>query len=140
MNRIILIGRLTRDPEYKTYQTENGEFRLAKFSLAVSRNTSKDVTDFFVVKGFNKLADTAYKYLHRGMRIMVEGELQTSSYPDKETGEKKTVYEISAQRFEFLDSKKDSSDQPGDYPPPSPENDDGFMNIPEGYDEELPFR
>lgn len=141
MNKIILIGRLTRDPEYNTYSTENGEFRVAKFGLAVSRNTSRDVTDFFNIKGFNKHADTAFKYLHKGMRIMVEGELQISTYPDKETGEKKTAYDIIVQRYEFLDSKKDSSnDQPGNYPPPAPEGYDGFMNIPDGYDEELPFR
>ena len=141
MNKIILIGRLTRDPEYNTYPTENGEFRVAKFSLAVSRNTERDVTDFFNVRGFNKLADTAFRYLHKGMRIMVEGELQTSTYSDKKTGEKKTAYDIIAQRFEFLDSRKDSgNDQSGNSPPPAPEDFDGFMSIPDGYDEELPFR
>lgn len=140
MNKIILTGRLTRDPAYKRCNSVNGEFRVANFNLAVRRSGTKDVTDFFRIKAFNAFADSAFHYLHQGMRIMVEGELQTSSYPDRETGEKKTAYEVVVQRFEFLDSRKEDSSQTGNYPPPAPEGYDGFMNVPDDELDDLPFR
>lgn len=140
MNKIIVTGRLTRDPAYKRCNSVNGEFRVSNFNLAVRRNGSRDTTDFFRIKAFNGIADSAFHYLHQGMRIMVEGELQISSYPDRETGEKKTLYEIVAQRLEFMDYRREESSQEGNYPPPAPEGYDGFMGVPEDEMDDTPFR
>lgn len=141
MNRVIMIGRLTRDPECKEISSQNGKFQVANFDIAVRRNTT-DVTDFFHVKAFNKLSDIAEKYLRKGMKVLVEGELLTSSYTDKDTGKKKTSFEISATRIEFVESKSGNENDGStrNYPPPTPADYDGFSGIPEGYDENLPFK
>lgn len=136
MNKVIMIGRLTKDPDFKEVQQENGGFHVANFDIAVRRNTKK-VTDFFHVKAFNKIADISRDYLHKGMRILVEGELNVTSYPDKETGEKKSYCEINASRIEFIDTKN-NGDSAGSVPSPAPDEYNGFMDIPEGY-ENLPF-
>lgn len=144
MNKIILVGRLTRDPVYRQYNNDKGAFSVANFDLAVKRNTARSSDDgayFFHIKAFNKLADTAANYLHQGMRILVEGELQTSAYPDKETGEKKTYYEICAQRLEFLDgnSGNETRQTNGDIPPAS-DGHRGFVDMPEEEMDEMPFQ
>lgn len=141
MNKVIMIGRLTKSPDYKEISSQNGTFRVANFDIAVRRNSSA-TTDFFHVKAFNNLADTARDYLRKGTKVLIEGELQTSSYPDKDTGEKKIYYGINAARIEFIESKSGvgSSDTAGGYPPPVPDGYDEFMNIPDGIDEDLPFK
>lgn len=140
MNKVIMSGRLTKDPDYREIQQEIGSFHVANFDLAVRRN-SKNVTDFFRVKTFNKIADNVKEYLHKGMRVLVEGELNITSYTDKETGEKKSYCEINASRVEFIDAKNGSENgsNSGGYPQPAPDGDDSFMSIPEGY-EDLPFK
>ena len=139
MNKVIMMGRLTKDPEHKEVSSGNGNFQVANFIIAVRRNTS-DTTDFFRVKAFNKLSEIARDYLHKGMRVLIEGELNTSSYANKDTGEKKTSYEINAVRIEFVDTKSGNNNAPGNFPPPAPEGYDGFMNIPDEIDEDLPFK
>ena len=136
-----MLGRLTRDPVCKEIRSQNGDFRVANFDIAVRRNTT-DVTDFFHVKAFNKLSDVAEKYLRKGMKVLVEGEMTTSSYTDKDTGKKKTSFEINVSRIEFVDAKSGSENNGSTqkYPPPTPEGYDGFKNIPDGFDEDLPFK
>lgn len=139
MNKVFMSGRLTKDPVFKTIKTQTGYFNVTNFDLAVRRNAS-DKSDFFHIKAMNKQAEIARDYLHKGMRVVIEGEFQTSAYPDKETGEKKTAYEINVNRIEFFDTKDGSAMQEGKYPQKAPEGYNGFMDIPEGMEAEMPFR
>ena len=136
MNKVILIGRLTRDPEVRYSQGENAT-AIARYSLAVDRKFKREGeldADFINCVAFGKNGEFAEKYLHKGMKIAVTGRIQTGSYTDRETG--KTVYttDIVVEEHEFCESKGNNAQQT------SPQTSgDGFMNIPDGLDEELPF-
>lgn len=129
MNSANLVGRLTKDPSV-TYSTSGSS--IAAFTLAVDRKfKSKDdqTADFINCKAFGKTAEFVEKYFSKGMRMGLVGRIQTGSYTNKE-GQKVYTTEVIADNVEFVESKK--ADAPA-------KDNDGFMNIPEGIDEELPF-
>lgn len=100
INQVILMGRLTRDPEMRT--TTTGK-TIASFSLAVDRNTQDDQTDFFDVTAWEKLGELANQYLSKGRRCLVQGRLRQDSWDDKETGKKRSRIEVVATDITFLD-------------------------------------
>lgn len=144
MNKVILMGRLTRDPEIRYSQGENS-LAIARFSLAVDRRFKRQgeaETDFFNCTAFGKQAEFVERYLKQGTKILVTGRIQNDNYTNKE-GQKVYSTQIMIDEMEFAESKGATS-QEGGYqqntrPVPSQAAGDGFMNIPDGIDEELPF-
>ena len=145
MNKIILMGRLTRDPEIHYSQGENA-MAIARFTLAVDRrrrsNNSEQTADFIPCVAFDKLAEFAEKYLHQGTKMLVTGRVQTGSYTNKD-GQKVYTTEVMVDEMEFAESKA-SAESSGytapSRPAPSAAAGDGFMNIPDGVEDEgLPF-
>lgn len=130
MNKTILIGRCTRDAEVR----QNNETKVARFTLAVDRYNSD--ADFIPCVAFGKNADFAEKYLTKGKKICLEGSIKTGSYTNKD-GAKVYTTDVIADRFEFVDSKADEGFAQINAPIETTEN--GFMNIPEGLENELPF-
>ena len=144
MNKVILMGRLTRDPEVRYTQGEN-PIAVARYTLAVDRRFHKDgepSADFINCVSFGKLAEHAEKYYRQGLRITICGRIQTGSYTNKD-GVKVYFTQVSVEEQEFAESKGSGSGnqtQAQAQPAPLPgTGDDGFMNIPDGIDEELPF-
>ncbi len=145
MNKVILMGRLTRDPDVRYTPGDNGS-AYARYTLAVDRRgRSQDgqpTADFINCVAFGKSAEFAEKYLHRGTKIAVTGRIQTGSYTNKE-GQKVYTTDVVVEEQEFAESRNASEQQggfTGNGRTPSPAPDDtGFMKIPEGIDEELPF-
>lgn len=134
MNKVMLMGRLTKDPEVRYTMGENS-LAIARYTLAVNRRSTKgEVTaDFITCVAFGKIGELAEKYLFKGSRVLITGRIQTGNYTNKE-GKKVFTTEVIVEDQEFVDSKKDSTEQASEV------SDDGFINIPEGIDEELPFR
>lgn len=145
MNRVILMGRLTRDPEVRYTSGENS-MAVARYTLAIDRAIKKQgeqSADFINCVAFSKAAEFAEKYFRQGMRVLVSGRIQTGSYTNKE-GQKVYTTEVIIDTQEFADSKGasdgSSSYQASTRPSPSSASTDGFMNIPDGVDDEgLPF-
>jgi single-strand DNA-binding protein len=100
INQVILMGRLTRDPENRT--TGSGK-NIASFSIAVDRGGSDDQADFFEITAWEKLADLVMQYLQKGRRVLVQGRLRQDSWDDKETGKKRSRVEVTATDVTFLD-------------------------------------
>lgn len=151
MNKVILIGRLTRDPEIRYSNGENA-LAIARFTLAVDRrfNRREDQTaDFITCKAFGKQAEFAERFLRQGIKVAACGRIETGSYTNRD-GQKVYTTEVILDEVEFAESKAAndaarSSSGAGGYqsaPAPAPMNaaGDGFMNIPDGIDEELPFK
>lgn len=141
MNKIILMGRLCRDPEVRYGGANNTA--IGKFSLAVDRRFKREGqpdADFFNVTAFGKLGEFVEKYLKQGTKIVVEGEMQNNNYENKE-GQKVYGFQLIAGSIEFAESKAASErNSGGAAPQPTPATDsDGFMSIPDGIEEELPF-
>ena len=138
MNKTILMGRLTRDPEVRYSQGENAT-AIARYSIAVERriksNNNENNTDFINIVAFGKAGEFAEKYLHKGTKVLVTGRIQTGSYTNKD-GQKVYTTDIVAEDQEFCESR--SSQQSNSQPAPAPNGDD-FMSIPEGIVDELPF-
>lgn len=138
MNKIILMGRLTRDPEVRYSQGEK-PMAIARYTLAVERKFKRDSepnADFINCIAFGKNGEFAEKYLHKGIKIAIEGRIQTGSYTNKD-GQKVYTTDIVVESHEFCESKNASQ---GERPQPMPQTgSDGFMSIPDGIDEELPF-
>ncbi len=146
MNKVILMGRLVRDPEIRYSNGENA-MAIARFTLAVDRRFNRDrdqKSDFISCISFGKNAEFAEKYLKKGIKLVVTGKIQTGSYANRD-GKKVYTTDVVVEEQEFAESKKVSeansgsgqnSGQSTGYP--EPEN-DGFMNIPDGIDEEFPF-
>lgn len=135
MNKVILIGRLTADPEIR-YTQGPTPLSIARYRLAVDRRFKREgeqEADFIPVVAFGKAAEFAEKYFRKGMKVAVTGRLQTGSYKDKDG---KNVYttDVIAEDQEFVESKK-AADQPAK----EQTDEDGFMQIPENLDESLPF-
>ena len=131
MNLVVQMGRLTADPEIRRH----GDITVAKFSLAVNRRFKREGeadADFFTVVAFGKTADFVEKYFHKGMKAVVTGELRNNHYTDN-NGVKHYSEQIIVSTIEFAESK-----QSNQAPAPKTDN-DGFMDIPDGIDEELPF-
>ena len=150
MNKVILMGRLTRDPEVRYSQGENS-MAIARYTLAVDRRNSRSsasdeqAADFINCVAFNRNGEFAEKYLRKGTKIAVEGRIQTGSYTNKE-GQRVYTTEVIVEQQEFAESKNSgNANDGGSYtsannsaPAPSGAG-DGFMNIPDGIEEELPF-
>ena len=145
MNKVILMGRLTRDPEVRYTQGENA-LAIARFTLAVDRrrqqNADGQTADFISCTAFGKTAEFAEKYLHKGTKVTLSGRIQTGSYTNKD-GNKVYTTDVIVEEVEFAESKN-SAAQNGSFgnmgtKPEGNAVGDGFMNIPDGIDEELPF-
>ena len=143
MNKVILMGRLTRDPELRYTSGENS-MAIARYTLAVDRTIKKQgeqSADFINCVAFSKAAEFAEKYFMQGMRVLVSGRIQTGKYTNKE-GQKVYTTEVIVDTQEFADSKGagDSSYKSSTRSSTSSASIDGFMNIPDGVDDEgLPF-
>lgn len=147
MNKVVLMGRLTRDPEVRYAQGET-PLAIARYTLAVNRtfrrNQDGQEADFINCVVFGKSAEFAERYLKQGTKIAISGRIQTGSYTNKE-GQKVYTTEVVVDEQEFAESKNASAnaatatDQMGARPASVDALDDGFMNIPDGIDEELPF-
>lgn len=134
MNKVILSGRLTKDPDVRYSQGAN-PIAIARYTLAVDRRVkgenNEQTADFISCIAFGKAGDFAEKYLKKGTKLIVEGRIQTGSYTNKE-GQKVYTTDVVVESTEFAESKKDSNDAPK-------VDADGFESIPEGINEELPF-
>lgn len=111
INQVILMGRLTRDPEQRT--TTSGK-TIASFSIAVDRGGQDDAADFFDITAWDKLGDLVMQYLSKGRRVLVQGRLRQDSWDDKETGKKRTRVEVTATDVTFLDGPNGDSGASGD--------------------------
>lgn len=142
MNKVFIMGRLTRDPEVRYSQGERS-MAIARYSLAVDRkgrrNQDSDQTaDFINCVAFDKAGEFAEKYFRQGMRVLVSGRIQTGSYTNKD-GVKVYTTDIVVEDQEFADSKGAADNHQQSRPEPSSAG-DGFMNIPDGVEDEgLPF-
>lgn len=139
MNKVILMGRLTRDPEIRYSQGQNGEqMAIARFALAVDRRAKKDGeqnADFINCGLFGKTAEFAEKYLRQGTKIAVEGRWQTGSYTNN-NGQKVYTNDCVVEQMEFAESKK-TADQNQQTTQQRP---DDFVSIPDGIELDLPFK
>lgn len=140
MNKAILMGRLTRDPEIRYFQGEH-PVAVARFTLAVERRMKKDgedSADFIRCVAFGKTAETIEKYVHQGKKIVIEGRIQTGSYTNQD-GVKVYTTDIVVESMEFAESRR--SEEVGNAARTEPATDgDGFMNVPDGVDDDgLPF-
>ena len=144
MNKVILVGRLTRDPEMRN---SNGESNtaIARYTLAVDRRYKREGeagADFISCVAFGRSAEFAEKYFHQGLKVVVTGRIQTGSYTNRD-GNKVYTTDVVVEDQEFAESKAASQANGNNYTPARPEpsaaSGDGFMNIPDGIDEELPF-
>lgn len=138
MNKVILMGRLTKDPDVRYSQGEK-PMAIARYTLAVDRKIKRDgeaSADFINCIAFGKNGEFAEKYLHKGIKILVEGRWQSGSYTNRD-GQKVYTNDCVVESFEFAESKNANQ---GERPQPMAQTDsDGFMSISDGIDEELPF-
>ena len=161
MNKVVLVGRLTRDPEVR-YSQGNNATAVARYTVAVDRRFKRDgepTADFIPCVIFGRSAEFAEKYFHQGMRVSISGRIQTGSYTNKD-GQKVYTTDVVVEEQDFAESKAAASSYTGGYqqqggyanapepqvapaptsrPAPSEAVSDGFMTIPEGIEEELPF-
>ena len=151
MNKVILMGRLTRDPDVRYSAGENST-AVARYTLAVDRRFHRDgdaTADFIGCVAFGRQAEFAEKYLRQGTKIAITGRIQTGSYTNRE-GQKVYTTDVVVEEQEFAESKNAGGNNGGysapqhNNPAPSANTSDlssadGFMNIPDGIDEELPF-
>ena len=155
MNKVILMGRLTRDPDIRYSAGENST-AVARYTLAVDRRFRRDgeqTADFISCVAFGRTAEFAEKYFHQGIRIVISGRIQTGSYTNRD-GVKVYTTDVVVEEQEFAESKSASAENSGGFgggyrqsqaaaPAPAPAaasaSADGFMNIPDGIVEELPF-
>ena len=147
MNKVILMGNLTRDPEIRYSQGENS-LAIARFSIAVNRRFSRQGdtdTDFFNCTAFGRQAEFVEKYFHKGSRMLLSGRVQNDNYTNK-NGEKGYSVQIIAEEVEFAERKSAAdanANQGGNFgggaPQPNAAANDDFMNIPDGIEDGLPF-
>lgn len=141
MNKVILMGRLTRDPEVRYSQGENAS-AVARYTLAVDRRYNRDgeqSADFISCVAFGKNGEFAERYLHQGTKVVVSGRIQTGSYTNRD-GQKVYTTDVVVEEQEFAESKASQQGNANTQPAPTPTPiGDGFMNIPDGIDDELPF-
>ena len=142
MNKVILMGRLTRDPEVRYSQGENTT-AVARFTLAVDRRFKQEggaIADFIGCVAFGKNAEFIEKYFRQGTKALITGRIQTGSYTNRD-GQKVYITDVVVEETEFAESKKtaEANGQNSSHPRSPVPGSDGFMNIPDGIDEELPF-
>ena len=138
MNKVILMGRLCADPEVRYSQNEN-QTAVARYRLAVDRRFKREgdqTADFIPCVAFGKAAQFAEYYLHRGTKIIITGRIQTGSYTNKD-GQKIYTTDVVVEDQEFAESKNASGNGGGAASQAA--DPDGFMSLPDGIDEELPF-
>ena len=140
MNKVILMGRLVRDPDIRYSQGADGSMAIARYTLAVDRrrgrnsDNNEQTADFISCVAFGKSGEFAEKYFHQGTKIVVTGRIQTGSYTNKD-GQKVYTTDVVVEEQEFAESKSATS-----RPEPSQNADDGLMAIPDGVDDVgLPF-
>lgn len=141
MNKVILVGRLVRDPDVRYSQTENGNMAVARYTLAVDRKFKKEGeqnADFINCIAFGKSGEFAEKYFFKGMKIAISGRIQTGSYANKD-GQRVYTTDVVIEEQEFCESKQNQQSN-GIIQPNSNVDSDGFMSIPDGVEDEgLPF-
>ena len=145
MNKVILMGRLTRDPDMRVTTGENA-MTISRYTLAVDRRTRKTDTnestaDFITCVAFGRAAEFAEKYFHQGMRVLITGRIQTGSYTNKD-GNKVYTTDVIVEEQEFADSRAAGQTSSANTPVPRPEltAEDGFMQLPAGIDDDgIPF-
>lgn len=139
MNKAVLMGRLTRDPEVRYSQGES-QTAVARFSLAVDRRYKRDgepEADFFNCTAFGKLADTVGQYLSKGVKVVIVGRIQNDNYTNREGQQ---VYSVRVIADEMYFAEKKAADSPAVGRPEPTASGDGFMNIPDDVsDDDLPF-
>lgn len=141
MNKVILMGRLTRDPELKYSQGANST-AIVRYTLAVDRRFHREgeaTADFINCVAFGKSGEFAEKYFRQGTRIVVTGRIQTGSYTNRD-GQKVYTTEVVVEEQEFAESKGNGTSTTNtNTNSTNPNNDTGFKNIPADIDESLPF-
>ena len=147
MNKVILMGRLTREPDVRYSQNADGSMAVARYTLAVDRRRGRNSdneqsADFISCVAFGRSGEFAEKYLHQGTKIVVTGRIQTGSYTNKD-GQRVYTTDVVVEEQEFAESKNSAGEggysQAAGRPEPSAAG-DGFMNIPDGVEDEgLPF-
>ena len=147
MNKVILMGRLTRDPEVR-YSAGDNSLAIARYTLAVDRRFKRDgeaTADFISCVAFGRAAEFAEKYFRQGIKIAISGRIQTGSYTNRD-GQKVYTTEVVVEDQEFAESKAASGQasgggyQPAGRPAPGNAGAEGFMSIPEGIEDDLPFK
>lgn len=148
MNKVILMGRLTREPDVRYSQSGDGSMAIARYTLAVDRRRSRSndgneqTADFISCVAFGRSAEFTEKYLHQGTKVVVTGRIQTGSYTNKD-GQKVYTTDVVVEEQEFAESKSSAASNDGyvpSRPQPSGFAGDGFMSIPDGVEDEgLPF-
>lgn len=143
MNKVILMGRLTREPDIRYSQSAEGSMAVARYTLAVDRRMARRddpnavTADFISCVAFGKSGEFAEKYLHQGTKIVITGRIQTGSYTNKD-GQKIYTTDVVIESQEFAESKLNSNG--ADRQPSAQDSQNGFMSIPDGVDDEgLPF-
>lgn len=137
MNHITIIGRLTRDPEIR-YSHSDQPIAFGSYTLAVDRPVAKGkdpVTDFIFCRVVGKTAEFVEKHLRKGMKIAIEGRMQVDTYKDNDGNNRSTTY-VQVASHEFCESKEQSGSRPE---PQGTDAGDGFMTVPDGLEEGLPF-
>ena len=138
MNKVILMGRLTRDPEVRYSQGDN-PMAIARYTLAVDRRFHRDgdaTADFIGCVAFGRQAEFTEKYLRQGTKIAITGRIQTGSYTNRE-GRKVYTTDVVVEEQEFAEGK--NAERPREQGATPQTNTDGFMTIPDGVDEDIPF-
>lgn len=138
MNKVHLLGRLTRDPEIR-YPQDNEQMAIARYTLAVDRRFKRDgeqTADFISCVAFGKAAEFTEKYLKKGTKIAVTGRIQTGSYTNRE-GQKVYTTDVIIEEQEFAESKAAAADGSSQ---PAESDARGFMSIPDGIEDDLPFK
>ncbi len=131
MNKVVLVGRLTRDPELR--YSQSGENCTARFTLAVDRRGKDAGTDFISCVAWGKVAEWMDKYTKQGIKIGIFGRITTGSYTNRE-GRKIYTTEVTVEEYpEFMEKKQDQEQKPE-------QSEDGFMQLPDGVPDELPFK
>ena len=138
MNKVMLMGRLTRDPDVR-YSSGDGSTAVARYILAVDRRFHRDgdaTADFIGCVAFGRQAEFTEKYLRQGTKIAITGRIQTGSYTNRE-GRKVYTTDVVVEEQEFAEGK--NAERPREQGATPQTNTDGFMTIPDGVDEDIPF-
>ena len=130
MNKVVLVGRLTKDPEVRYAQNDNST-AIARFTVACDRKIKDSGADFISCVAFGKTAEFLEKYFFKGSKIGLTGHIQTGNFTNKD-GQKVYTTDVIVDEVEFVESKSATSNE-------VTTSNDGFMNIPDGLDEDLPF-
>ena len=141
MNKVIIMGRLTRDPDVRWTQQNSSQesMCIARYTIAVDRRGRDNGTDYISCVAFGKAGEFAEKYCRKGTKLAIVGRIQTGSYTNKD-GVKVYTTDVVIEEQEFAESKAAAGQQGnGSAPAHHEEDGDGFMHIPDGIDEELPF-